>query len=221
MTFKPLKILLVEDSDTDAELAERFLQKAGLAFAMRRVQRESDFIRELETFRPDVVLADYSLPEFDGLGALRVVRERAPDTPFIVFSGSIGDERAVEVLQLGAHDYILKDRMQRLPAAILRAHQEAQDALERRRAEASLHQEKEFLTGILEATENLVAVFDLAGRVIRVNKSFEQLVGATDSETLTEVRTLARDVVSGRRSQCEMALPERNGSRRTILRQCH
>jgi signal transduction histidine kinase len=217
MTGESLKILLLEDSDTDAELAERFLRRAGSPFVLRRVETESDFIRELQSFQPDIILADYTLPEYDCLSALRLAVEQSPDTPFIVVSGSIGDERAVEVLKLGATDYVLKDRMQRLPAAIERAHQGALEAIERRRAEVSLQQEKEFVTGILEAAENLIAVLDSAGEVVRVNNAFEQMMRTRNGESLDKIRILAAEVLAGRLSRQEMILPEDNGSRRLII----
>lgn len=139
-----MKILMLEDSASDAELAERALRRAELRFTMRRVDSENEFFKALSEFRPDVVVTDYSLPGFDGLRALEIVRRLTPDVPVIIFSGSLGDERAVEALKMGATDYVLKDRMQRLPAAITRAHQEALDLRARRRIDASLRYRLEF-----------------------------------------------------------------------------
>jgi signal transduction histidine kinase/ActR/RegA family two-component response regulator len=144
MQPEALKLLLLEDSLTYAAAAERTLQRAELRFVMRRVERRETFIAELHSFQPDVVVADYSLPGFDGLAALQIVRQHAADTPIVVFSGALGDERAVELLKLGATDYVLKDRMDRLPAAVLRARREALDAAQRRRNEASLLYRLEF-----------------------------------------------------------------------------
>jgi signal transduction histidine kinase len=218
MSSESLKILLLEDSDSDAELAERFLRKSGLAFVLRRVERESDFLRELRSFRPDVILADYTLPDYDCLGALRAAKEEAPDTPFLVFSGSIGEERAVEALQLGATDYVLKDRMQRLATAIIRAHEAALAAAERRRAEESLLHEKEFVTGILEATENLMAVFDRSGHIVRANNAFGQAMLSRDGKIGAEILALVAGVLAGRLSQQEIILPEtEEGARRLVI----
>lgn len=138
----PLKILLLEDTDSDAELVERALRRADLSFTLRRVDNETDFIRELKENPPDVVLADYRLPTFDGLSALFIVRERNPDAPFLIVSGTLGDEKAVEVLKLGATDYVLKDRLSRLAPAILRACEERADRVGRRRAESLLEQSR-------------------------------------------------------------------------------
>ncbi len=142
MASAPLDILLLEDTDSDAELVERALLRGGLSFTLRRVENEHDFVRELREHTPDVVLADYRLPGFDGLAALRVVRESHPDLPFLVVSGTLGDEMAVEVLKLGATDYILKDRLGRLVPAILRARAEIGNRVARQRAESLLEQSR-------------------------------------------------------------------------------
>jgi signal transduction histidine kinase len=138
----PLKILLLEDTDSDAELVERALRRVDLSFTLRRVDNEAEFVRELMESTPDVVLADYRLPTFDGLSALRIARERNPDMPFLIVSGTLGDEKAVEVLKLGATDYVLKDRLSRLVPAILRARQELAERLGRQRAESLVEQSR-------------------------------------------------------------------------------
>lgn len=116
-----LRILLLEDQATDAELVERELRRSGVSATVVRVANEADFREALRTMQADVVLADYHLPGFDGLEALEITRAADPDLPFIFVSGSIGEERAVEALRSGATDYVLKDRMARLRTAIERA----------------------------------------------------------------------------------------------------
>ena len=120
MTGK-LQLVMVEDSDTDAVLVARNLAKAGLDVAIHRVETESDFVRALQTIEPDVILSDFSLPQFDGLRALDIAVEHAPETPFIFVSGTIGEERAIDALRRGATDYILKSNLSRLPAAVERS----------------------------------------------------------------------------------------------------
>ncbi|HEY2323079.1 MAG TPA: ATP-binding protein [Thermoanaerobaculia bacterium] len=142
MATVPLDILLLEDTDTDAELVERALRRGEMAFTLRRADNETDFARELHENLPDVVLADYRLPSFDGLAALRIVRQLSADLPFLIVSGTLGDEKAVEVLKLGATDYVLKDRLNRLAPAILRARQEITDRLARHRAEGLVEQSR-------------------------------------------------------------------------------
>jgi len=133
-----LKILLVEDTDSDAELVERALRRGGLEFELRRIETEEPFRHELQSWKPDVVLADYKLPLFDGPTALRLTRAQDPDLPLLIVSGTLGDERAVELLKLGATDYVLKDRLGRLVPAIERALQDRQHREEQRYAEAQL-----------------------------------------------------------------------------------
>jgi len=116
-----LQLVMVEDSGPDAELVARNLAKAGLDVAIHRVETESDFIRALQTVEPDVILSDFSLPQFDGLRALDIAVKHASETPFIFVSGTIGEERAIDALRRGATDYVLKTNLSRLPAAVERS----------------------------------------------------------------------------------------------------
>ncbi len=120
-----LRILMLEDVPTDAELIERELRRGQIDFVSRRVATKEDFEEQLSGFDPDIILADFSLPGFDGLDALAIARESCPQIPFIFVSGAIGEERAIETLKKGATDYVLKDRLSRLPPALGRALREA------------------------------------------------------------------------------------------------
>jgi diguanylate cyclase (GGDEF)-like protein len=117
----PLQLVMVEDSDVDAELVARNLAKAGLNVNIHRVQTERDFVQALQKAAPDIILSDFSLPQFDGLRALDVAVIQAPETPFIFVSGTIGEERAIDALRRGATDYVLKTNLSRLGAAVERA----------------------------------------------------------------------------------------------------
>jgi len=121
-----LSVLLVEDNTEDAELILRELRRSGFAPRARRVQTEPDYVSACNAgYAPgqpwDVILADYTLPNFSGLRALQLLSERGWDVPFIVVTGTIGEETAVELMKAGASDYLLKDRLMRLPSAIRRA----------------------------------------------------------------------------------------------------
>ena len=116
-----VRILILEDEAWDAELAQRLLRDAGLAFAAVVVDTRASFVEQLAAFRPDIILSDYHLPGFSGQEALKIAQEHYPDIPFIIWSGVLGDEAAVELIKQGATDYVLKDRPARLPSAILRA----------------------------------------------------------------------------------------------------
>jgi len=122
-----LRILILEDSPNDAELATAKLKRARIACESLRVETRADFLEQLEKFGPDLVLSDSSLPAFDGLSALAIVRDRRPDIPFIIVSGTIGEERAVEALKRGATDYVAKSNLARLPAAVIRAVGESEE----------------------------------------------------------------------------------------------
>jgi diguanylate cyclase (GGDEF)-like protein/PAS domain S-box-containing protein len=121
----PVRILLVEDLPTDAELATREMRRAGLDCEVLRVDTVAAFRRELTGFSPAVILSDFSMPEFDGMQALAIARELRPDVPFIFVSGVMGEEYAIRALKDGATDYVLKKNLLRLPAAVERAVKQA------------------------------------------------------------------------------------------------
>ena len=133
-----LRILMVEDVETDSELASRELKRAGLTIDSRRVEREDDYRRELGEFRPQVILSDFNMPQFDGMSALAIARETVPDIPFIFLSGTLGEDYAIRALKNGATDYVLKNNLVRLPPAVERAVSEARARAERRRGEQLL-----------------------------------------------------------------------------------
>ena len=133
-----LRILLLEDSDLDAELILRELEQKGIESLATRVQTKDEFERELVEFHPEIILADYKLPTFDGGQALVIATKRCPDIPVIIISGAVGEETAVELLKNGATDFVLKDRLGRLVPAVQRALREVAERNARRQAEADL-----------------------------------------------------------------------------------
>jgi CheY-like chemotaxis protein len=110
---KEFRILIVEDLPTDAELTERELRKAHIAFTTRRVETKEAFLKELVDFEPDIILSDYRLPQFNGLEALRLLKEHELEVPFILITGSLTEEVAVKCMKEGADDYILKTSLKR------------------------------------------------------------------------------------------------------------
>ena len=125
-----IKILLVEDVELDAELTEYELKHAKIDYISKRVEEEIDFRRELVEFNPDLILADHSLPNFDGVSALKIARVESPSTPFIFVSGKIGEDFAVEMLKEGATDYVLKSNLPKLRHAVQRALKEFNEKFE-------------------------------------------------------------------------------------------
>src|SRR5437764_14896265 len=110
-TVPTLRVLLAEDVAADAELEIREIKRAGLRVSHRIVDSEKDFIRALREFAPDVILSDFSMPQFDGMEALRLAKELAPDIPFIFVSGTLGEEYAIRALKNGATDYVVKSNL--------------------------------------------------------------------------------------------------------------
>lgn len=154
MTAERLQILLVEDVDSDAELAARELRGLSPAPVITRTQTPEEFLRSLAETTPDVILADYSLPRFSGPAALALARRHAPDIPFIFVSGAIGEEVAIEMLKGGATDYVLKHRLSRLRPAVERAVREMRERKERSRMEEALrvsHEQLRALAGRLQS----------------------------------------------------------------------
>ncbi|HCW08418.1 MAG TPA: hypothetical protein DGG95_13760, partial [Cytophagales bacterium] len=133
-----LKILHVEDTPTDAELIARELKRDGLHFDIRVVDNQQDFEKALDEFIPDIILSDHSLPNFSSLGALKIIQQRELHIPFILITSNTSEETAVSVMKAGAWDYILKDRMQRLPLAVKQALEKYHSAIEKERVEESL-----------------------------------------------------------------------------------
>ncbi len=128
---RPLKILHLEDLPADAEMVDRVLRKAKLRFEKKVVIDRPDFLKALRDFQPDIILSDHSLPAFNSLEALKITREEGIHAPFILVTATVSEEYAVNVIKEGASDYILKDRLERLPNAV-------QNALDRRRTEEEL-----------------------------------------------------------------------------------
>ncbi|MBW4468444.1 MAG: response regulator [Pegethrix bostrychoides GSE-TBD4-15B] len=133
-----LKLLLLEDSLIDTELIQAVLQEGGLEFALVQVQTRAQFTTILEAQSFDLILSDYSLPDFDGLSALAIAQAICPQTPFLFVSATLGEELAIETLKSGATDYVLKQRLERLTPAVQRALREAAERRSRQRAEVAL-----------------------------------------------------------------------------------
>src|ERR1700692_3882091 len=141
----PLRILSIEDDPKDAKLIQDLLEAEGVVCEVTRVDTQAALLASVEQGGIDLILADYSLPSFDGISALKFAMKACPDVPFIFVSGTLGEEVAIEALKIGATDYILKTRLSRLVPAVLRALREATQRAERKQAEESLRQSETYL----------------------------------------------------------------------------
>src|SRR6202140_4112400 len=141
----PLRILSIEDDPKDTELIQNLLETEGIVCEVRRVDTEASLRDLLKQGGVDLILADYSLPSFDGVSALKLATKACPDVPFIFVSGTLGEEVAIEALKIGATDYVLKTRLSRLVPSVLRALREATQRTERKRAEEALRRSETYL----------------------------------------------------------------------------
>lgn len=142
---KLLKIIFVEDSDTDIDLIYRELKRTGIAYISELVKTKETFEDTLEKFIPDIILSDYSLPSFDGVAAFHIKQKKYPDVPFIIISGTIGEETAVELIKSGVTDYVLKDKLFTLPHKIARALDDAEKKAQKRIADETMKKQYEQL----------------------------------------------------------------------------
>ncbi len=181
---KELDILIIEDVVHDAELIEQELRSGGLAFRSRRIQNREALLQELQQGRPDVVLSDFTLPEFDALQALHLLRQLQLDVPFILVTGTRSEEVAVECIREGADDYILKASLKRLATSITNALQKRGIEQARLNAEAALRRSEEQYRLIAENTRDLISLVDLAGRFLYASPSHHSGLGYLP-ETLT------------------------------------
>ena len=175
-----IRLLLIEDVAADAERALYQFRRAGIAFEARRVETGEALREALGQFRPDAVLSDFTLPQFDGMSALRICREQAPEIPFVFLSGTIGEERAVAALQAGASDYVLKENLTRLVPAVQRAIVDAGVRAERAREQAQIARERRILADVRDRADlvidtSLLKPADLKERLARMvtGQSFE------------------------------------------------
>jgi len=178
----PLQLLIVEDSEDDALLIARELQSSGYDLTPKRVDTSEDFSSALVEHDWDIIIADYALPHFSGMDALRLLQESELDLPFIIVSGAIGEESAVAAMKAGAHDYVMKDNLARLAPAVRRELREAASRQARKRAEAKLYTRERFLACLSEVaqvllksknvTETLPDIMRLLGETASVSRAY-------------------------------------------------
>jgi diguanylate cyclase (GGDEF)-like protein/PAS domain S-box-containing protein len=176
-----IRALIVEDSPVDAMVLVRELQKAGFDPVHERVDTEAG-LRTALKYPWDVILADYMIPDFGGLQALKIIKEHELDIPFIMVSGKMGEEFAVEAMRAGVHDYIIKGNLSRLGPALRRELREAEDRSQRRRAEEALKEIEERFKATFEQAAVGLAHLSPDGALLRSNRKLGEIVGYNEQE---------------------------------------
>jgi PAS domain S-box-containing protein/diguanylate cyclase (GGDEF)-like protein len=187
-TKASIRILLLEDERPHAELALRELKRAGMQIQSRLAVSEDTFRRELAEFAPQVILSDFTIPGFDGMHALSLARELCPEVPFIFVSGTIGEEYAVRALQNGATDYVLKENLIRLPAAVERALLAASERGQLQRVERALRESEAGLRRAQLMAQLAHVVTGAEGRFESWSDSLPQMIGIAPAQMPTSTR---------------------------------
>lgn len=198
---KKLRILILDANAADTRAVEAELVKAGISFTSKQVETKKDFESALLDFKPNLVLSDYWLPTFDGVSALNLIKQEAPEVPFIFVSGALGEELAVDALTGGAADYVLKIGLSRLVPAVRRALRESEERAERERLELERAESEERLRTILDSVQTGVVIIDCdTQQVIDVNPAAAAMIGYPEERMRGEHCSLFS--TCGRRKKC-------------------
>ncbi len=181
---KTVRVLVVDDSDDDAELVVRELRRAGWTTEHERVDKQGPLVKALRARPWDVVVADYSLPQLDALHTLALIAEHQPDVPCVVVSGRTGEEAAVETMQRGARDYVVKDRLARLGPVVERVLADAQERREKEATERALRELEQRFHAVVDTALDAVVTVDAAGVIETVNPAAERLFGYAAAEVV-------------------------------------
>ena len=193
-----LKVLILEDRADDADLMLRELQRAGYEPKWKRVEAEPDYLAQLDQ-RWEIILADYNLPQFDGLRALELLLARGLDLPFIIVSATVGEDKAVAAMKAGANDYVMKDKLARLGPAVARELRDAAERRGRRQAEAALRESAERHHALIEAATDAIITIGADLRICVYNSAAARIFGFTAEEMLgREVDVLIPPEYGGR-----------------------
>jgi len=226
-----VRVLMVEDVSDDAALVERELRRAGITGATRRVDSERGYREALQSFAPDIILTDHSLPTFGAADALRIALLEAPDTPVIVVTGSLDEETAAEYIKAGAADYVVKHHLERVGPAVVRALDLRRARTEQARAEEARRQGEERFRALIEHGADAVALVAPDGTLLFASHSIERLLGFAPAELVghpgfervhpddvARLHTALRDIVAspGTPTSLELRWRHKDGSWRHI-----
>src|SRR5256712_4221188 len=226
-----VRVLMVEDVADDAALNERELRRAGLPGAARRVDSERAYREALQTFAPDIILTDHSLPTFGAADALRIALLAAPDTPVIAVTGSLDEETAAEYIKGGAADYVVKPPLERVGPAVLRALDLRRARAEQARAGEARRPGEERFRALIEHGAGVVALVAPHGTLLFASHSLQRLLGFAPAELvgrpafervhpddLPRINAALRDIVAspGTPAGLELRWRHKDGSWRHI-----
>jgi PAS domain S-box-containing protein len=184
MMNSTLRILMIEDSAIDAKLVVQELQRTGHPLEFERAETAGEMRAALDRTTWDAVIADWTMPKFTASAALAILKEKGLDLPFIIVSGTIGEETAVEAMRAGAHDYVLKDRLKRLAPAVDREIRECNDRRARRQAEAAFRESEARFRRLTESGIVGITVSNVNGDILDVNDTYVKMVGYSREELL-------------------------------------
>lgn len=183
---KLYRVLIVEDLPADAELNEREIKSVLTYCVFERVETEADFLRALDEFAPDIIVSDYMMPSFDGMTALRLTLEKAPLTPFIIVTGSMNEDTAVDCMKAGAANYVIKQHLRRLGPAVVHALEEKTVRVERLRAREELKASEDRYRTLFEYNADGLLIADIQSKAFRyANRKMCEMLGYTREELLS------------------------------------
>ncbi len=189
------KVLVVEDISQDAELIEREIAKVLKSCIFERVWSQEDFIRLLADFQPNMIISDYYMPGFDGLTALKIARKKLPDIPFIIVTGTLNEDIAVECMRSGASDYVIKEYIKRLGPSIVNALEQYRVKIEKNNTQAALIESAERHRSLFEENIAVMLLLDAhTGEILDANQAAGNFYGYSRTELkkmrITNLNTL-------------------------------
>lgn len=183
---KKLKVLILEDMFSDAELVKLYFEELDFHPEYRVTEKREEYIKHLKFFKPDIIISDFNLPNFDGLKALKILRSDLGDdiTPFVFVTGTLGEENAVKAIKGGATDFIVKERVNQLPAAVIRALREKHEKLRRKEASKREQIKERRFKKLVQEGSDLIAITDYKGNIHFLSDNYEKILGYPASEII-------------------------------------
>ena len=215
---KIIRILIVEDIPADAALAQREISRVLNPVEFTRVDTEKEFIRALDEFNPDLIVSDYNMPSFDGMSALKIAMKRVPYTPFIIHTGSINEDTAVDCMKAGATDYIIKEYIKRLGPAVKQALESKNIKLEMKRSHEALIESEERFRRLAENADDIIYRYEVFPtlRISYVSPSAARITGYTIEELYSDPKIFLKLVHPEDHNQIDYLLSDKESGTLSI-----